>query len=406
MLRVTALLVVALAAAPTGRPLPICEAKLRTSGQPGLRPAVAAVMDASGRAHVFVDLSRTRRLGKAHVRHFIAERDELWDAGPLPAFGKKPQRGLLDAALDAAGRVHVLLFGTHLVRDRTGWREGPAPWPASGRLSSELGRGGSRADLVPAGPELYCVFRASGKSVGARFRVGVVGGAGYGGAGVLPWPDRPDKLVVVRRDSERWGAAAPVDLGIKEGAQGFAAGGDDTGRLWIVYRRGRVAGSRHALASLAPSVLGPAREEPVLTGRAIRLPRIDFHGQGASFAVEPQSGKALLVHAELSGVRGGSLREVPFEEGVPGASRAIGVERTRHVLLEPGDGELHLLALERSATGLKMVTHRTWREGAWTRTVALGTGDQLMALATGEDGVAFAVWRQGKALFGRWIRSE
>lgn len=261
------------------------------------------LIDDAGSAHVFVATSKGRTL-----RHLVVDPagaialDELVRPDLSPAS--------LDAAFDAAGRLHLLAGPQHLVRGSSGeWSEAPSPWAAAG-LETGTPRfvHGAERSL----PLLYA-FDVRGKALGAPARWDLFGIGGYGGGIVWPWRTRGSRLAVVAEDGGRYDEWTVVDLDDNEDVADWHAVAAPDGRVHVVYDAQRtllasMSLARHAsFATAAADDASPARE---IAGRRVRpvagtavplAPEAPSVGLSAALGYDPATRELLLARQHFGG---------------------------------------------------------------------------------------------------------
>jgi len=363
----------------------------------------AVLLDSAGSAHVFVAAASKREVQHVTVSPDGGVQRELVSADCAPAS--------ISAAFDSAGRIHLLMDTTHLVREVSGWKlDAYTPWDAAGIKAH-------KARLVQYRDGLVWAFIVDGREVGAsgRWDWYVIGGAFA--AVVVPWHSGSDKLVIVSPAAESasaWYVIDPQDNLDVDNAL-FAA--DDHGNLNVVYSAAQVTlarleQTRQALvplanitpqqASMPADKLRSTTLSPV-NGTPLLAPRSTNTLNQAAVAVDPESGLLLLVIAHQAATT--------FADGA--WSRAFRLPLSSFwepSLAAAGNDAFHLLTVVDG-----QVLYLLFAQNDWSAAVELGqTGAatifgaiwDALGIASNGRNRAFAVWPTERGLAGRWIEGS
>jgi hypothetical protein len=289
---------------PSGEP-PVVELGpvIRLLEVPTSSERVRALIDDAGFAHVLIASPNDRTL-----RHLVVDA-----AGTIPLvevvrFDVKPAS--LDAAFDAAGRLHVLAGTQHFLREPAeGWSEAPTPWIAAGL---ETGKPRFVAGGAPGGPLLYA-FDVKGKALGAPARWDFYGIGGYGGGIIWPWRTRGSRLAVVAEDGGRYDAWSVVDLDDNEDVADWSVVASPDGRVHVVYDAQRSVLALQSLARYAcieRESADDALRWREIAGRRVRSvagkdvpisPEQPGVGLAAALGFDPSTNELLLVRPHDGG---------------------------------------------------------------------------------------------------------
>jgi len=370
------------------------------------------LIDDAGSAHVLVATSKGRTL-----RHLVVNPASAVDLDELVRTNLSPAS--LDAAFDAAGRLHVLAGPQHLVREASGeWSEAPSPWAAAG-LETGAPRFVHGADRSL--PLLYA-FDVRGKALGAPARWDLFGIGGYGGGIIWPWRTRGSRLAVVAEDGGRYDEWTVVDLDDNEDVADWHAVAAPDGRVHLVYDAQRtVIGvlslARHA--SFAPGAADDASPFREIAGRRVRpvagtdvplTPEVPSIGISASLGYDATTRELLLARQHFGGLvlhAGAWGPVIPFPLDLafdprvaPRAAGGFDVVVTGSRAESPSGHEFPVFYLR-------------FRDGRWSAPVELagakveaffGSVWDAVQLASDGRGRVFVTWPVPDGIEARWLR--
>ncbi len=360
----------------------------------------AAVLDSAGNAHVFIAAANTREVHHVTVLPDSGVQRELVSADRAPSS--------ISAAFDRAGRLHLLMDTTHMVREASGWKlDAYTPWDAAGIKARQ-------AKLVQNRDGLVWTFIVEGKEVGAggRWDWYVIGGAFA--AIVVPWHSDSDKLVIVSPSAESVSAWHVIDPQDNLDAENALFVADDHGNLHVVYSAAQVAlarveQTRQALIQLAkampqqtPMPAGALRNTTLypVSGTPLLAARSTASLNQAAVAVDPESGLLLLVNAHKAATT--------FADGA--WSRPIRLPLSKFwepLLAAAGHDAFHLLTVVDGH-----VLYLLFAQNDWSAPVELGQTEvatifgeiwDALGIAAKGQNRAFAVWPTETGIAGRWI---
>lgn len=376
-----------------------------------VRDKVKAVIDAEGLGHVLVASSEQKAIHHILIDHKGVIADEVISTSVDP--------GIIDAAFDSAGHLHVLIGQQHLVKDRGIWQTSmPTPWGNAG-VDAEL------ATFAPGARELTWAVRVKGKAIGAPGRWDLFGFGGYGAGIIFPWHSDSTKLLLTRSTPEKqpsWIAIDPTDNSDISNAR-LAA--DRQGNLHILYERARYAlgyaATAHYARVDADQLAGMTNDSQGLSQLRLRLSAVTgqpfhlishsghYYGSQTAIASDPDSSLALIMmgHAPSKLIKDGQASEaIPLPVSTfwdPQATPA-GNERFHAIVLgearDPWWGKgfpvLYILFSNRQ----------------WSAPVELGLADsssfwggiwEAVALAGDGSNRALVIWPKADGLMGRWL---
>lgn len=290
---------------PVGEPVAVeLGPVIRLLDMPTSHEFVQVLMDDAGLAHVVVASPRSKTLRYLAI-------DLAGTISLDEVIRREVKQESLDAAFDAAGRLHVLAGRQHFVREPGGhWSEAPTPWAAAG-LETAMPRfvHGATADH----PLLYA-FDVRGKEVDAPARWDVYGLGGSFGAGIIwPWRTRGSRLAVVAEDGGGYDLWSVVDLDENEDVADWVTVAEPVGRVHVVYDAQRTAlasMSRARYAHIEPKAADDTSQVREIAGRRVRpvqgsdvpvAPERPSIGLSAAAGFSPVTGELLLVREHLGG---------------------------------------------------------------------------------------------------------
>ncbi len=190
---------------------------------------VHAAVDAAGRVHVV-----TLAADSHDVVDFVISGDRIVDRLTIANTARWWDKGHgvfanLDAALDRSGALHALVDSDHYVLGTDGWHADPhTPW-------QDAGIKGERPRFVPGAGDLLWYFMARGSDVGARARWDVYGFGNALGGIIWPWRTHGHRVVVASAapdDGAVWVAIAPRG---RPDTYAVAVSGDHCGNVQMLY---------------------------------------------------------------------------------------------------------------------------------------------------------------------------
>jgi hypothetical protein len=373
---------------------------------------VRALIDDAGLAHVLVASPGDRTL-----RHLVVDAAGTIPLAEVVRSDVKPAS--LDAAFDAAGRLHMLAGTQHLVREPAGgWSEAATPWAAAGL---EAGTARFVTGGVTGGPLVYA-FDVKGKALGAPTRWDLYGIGGYGGGIIWPWRTRGSRLAVVAEDGGRYDAWSVVDLDDNEDVADWSVVASPDGRVHVVYDAQR---SVLALQSLARYVcIDPVSADDAsrwreIAGRRVRsvagtdmpvAPEQPGVGPGAALGFNPATSEMLLVRPH----DGGRV----LRDGAWGPVALLPLELAFDPRLVPraagGFDVVVIGSRPESPSGEESpVFYLQFRDGGWSAPVEVGGAkvdsffgsvwDAVQIASDGQERV-FVTWPVRGGIEGRWVR--
>jgi len=360
----------------------------------------AVLLDSGGNAHVFVAATSTREVQHVTVSPDNEIQSELVSADRAPS--------TISAAFDSAGRLHLLMDATHMVREASGWKEDAyTPWDAAGVKAQQ-------PRLVQYRDGLIWAFIVDGKEVGAsgRWDWYLIGGAFA--AIAIPWHSASEKLVIVSPSAgstPSWYVIDPQDNLDANDAM-FAA--DNHGNLNVVYSASQVAlaQSEQPRQALVPLANVTPQQAPIpaslprnvtlypVSGTPLLASRSTQTLNQAAVAVDPESGVLLLVNAHHAATT--------FSDGA--WSRPIRLPFSKFwepSLAAAGNDAFHLLTVADS-----QVLYLLFAQEEWSAPVELGQARvatifgamwDALGIASNGHNRAFAIWPTESGIAGRWI---
>jgi hypothetical protein len=375
---------------------------------------VRALIDDAGFVHVLIASPHDRTL-----RRLVVDA-----AGAIPlaeVIRSDVNPASLDAAFDAAGRLHVLADTLHLVRDPAGqWSEAATPWAAAGL---EAGTARFVAGGATGGPLLYA-FDVKGKALGAPARWDFYGIGGYGGGIIWPWRTRGSRLAVVAEDGGRYDAWSVVDLDDNEDVADWSAVASPDGRVHVVYDAQRSVLALQSLARYAciePASADDASRWREIAGRRVRsvdgtdmavAPGQPGIGPAAALGFNPSTNELLLVRPH----DGGRV----LRDGAWGPDALLPLELAFDPRLTPrvagGFDVVVIGGRTESPSGHESpVLYLQFRDGGWSAPVEVGGAkvdsffgsvwDAVQIASDGEQRL-FVTWPVRHGIEGRWVRGE
>jgi len=361
------------------------------------RPAaLAALVAPDGTAHVLVANADAGTL--VHVRVMPDGRVLRQDVVIGDMGGPRVR---LRAALDAQGRVHLLVNAAYWREQGEGWQVSrETPWAIAGIEAQPL----ALAD--PAGG-LTWLFVVDGEVVNAPGRWDWFGFGGPGAAIVFPWHVSSSKLVIApARSASRghWWLVDPEDnLDVLDAITSV----DGLGRLHVAYtvsRSGILASGLPRYLSVPSPGGGDATGDPLARAalKGEQIPVLDLVPdwmRGAAMATDGPGDMIMFVtEAGLSVIRQGVRWRLPerLSAGRLGAP----------ALAAAGTEAFHLMA-----DGEEGPAYRLFSQGRWSAAVALEAAGHaapkdwptaVTALGA-RAGLAFASWSTPAGVSGRWI---
>ena len=398
---------------PAGEPLAVeLGPVIRLLELPTSSERVRALIDDAGLAHVLVASPGDRTL-----RHMVVDAAGAIPLAEVVRSDLKPAS--LDAAFDAAGRLHVLAGTQHLVREPAGqWSEAATPWAAAGL---EAGAARFVAGVEPGGPLLYA-FDVKGKALGAPARWDLYGIGGYGAGIIWPWRTRGSRLAVVAEDGGRYDAWSVVDLDDNEDVADWKVVASPDGRVHVVYDAQRSVLALQSLARYAciePATTADATQWREIAGRRVRsvdgtdmpvAPGQPGVGPSAALGFDPIARELLLVRPH----QGGRV----FRDGVWGAEVLLPLELAWDPQVAPraagGFDVVVIGSRTESPSGHQFpVFYLQFRDGHWSAPVEVGGarvdsffGSVWDAVQIASDGAErlFVTWPVRGGIEGRWVR--
>lgn len=316
----------------------------------------------------------------------------------------------VSAAFDSADRLHTLIGGSHLVREPAGWTVSiDTPWDVAG---IEV-----RQPRLVQGPDgLVWTFLVKGKEVGAKGRWDWYVFGGAFAAIVFPWHSASEKLVVVTEASARTSVWYVVDPHDNRDVGDLLSAMDDRGDLYLVYASSRTALVVDAQPRYAqiPFMQGIPLEAPLLAGsrRATKLypvngkpvlslqPGVADLDQ-AAIAVDPKSGKLLLVRAHRP--------TFTLDNGTWSLPRQLPLSQFWEPRLAPAGGDaFHLMTVDEEKVLYLLYTTDGWfapvEIGRTNVAATFGSVWDALAIASAGRNRAFLVWPTETGIVGRWVQ--
>ena len=385
---------------------------IRLLDSPTSQERVRALIDDAGSAHVFVATSKDRTL-----RHLAVDPAGAITIDELVRPELSPSS--LDAAFDAADRLHLLAGPQHLVRESSGeWAEAPSPWTAAGLETGSPRFVHGAARRFP----LTYAFDVSGKALGAPARWDLYGIGGYGGGIVWPWRTRGSRLAVVAEDGGRYDDWTVVDLEDNEDVADWHAVAAPDGQVHVVYDAQRTLLGLQSLAryaSFAPAAAGDASAVREIAGRRVRpvagtavppTPEAPSIGISAALGYDAATRELLLVRQHFGGR---ALRD-----GEWGPNRPFPLELAWDPRLAPraagGFDVVVTGSRAESPSGHEFpVFYLMFRDGRWSAPVEVagakvdsffGSVWDAVQLASDGRGRAFVTWPVAGGIEARWLR--
>jgi hypothetical protein len=398
---------------PVGEPVAVeLGPVIRLLDVPTSNELVQVLMDDAGLAHVIVASPKSKTL-----RHLVVDRTGSIPLDELIRPEVKPES--LDAAFDAAGRLHVLAGRQHFVRGSEGrWSEAPTPWAAAG-LEAATPRfvHGAAADH----PLLYA-FDVRGKAVDAPARWDVYGLGGSFGAGIIwPWRTRGSRLAIVAEDGGPYDRWSVIDLDENEDVADWTVVAEPDGRVHVLYDAQRTAlaqmlRARHAVVEPpGPDDAGQFRE---IAGHRVRpVPGSDIPvtperpsiGLSAAAGFSPVTGELLLVREHVGGrvLRDGAWGpDVPFPLELAWQPRVATQAAQRFDVLVTG------LRTDSRTGSDRPLLYLQFRDGRWSAPVEVAgpSVDTLFGwiwgavqVASDGHGHVLVTWPARDGIEARWL---
>jgi hypothetical protein len=360
---------------------------------------VETLLDAVGNAHVIIAANDSEE-----VHHVVVSPDGVVRRERI---AEHSSPAVISAAFGSDGRLHVLLDGSHLASESSGWRAAdPTPWDAAG-IAVHNPR------FVHGTSGLLWAFDVNGKEVGAKGRWEWYAFGGAMGAIVFPWHSASRKLVIVPEAAiaaPLWYVLDPQDNLDTYNAMPAV---DGHGKLHVVYTAlrgglGTTYEPRYARTSLLP--VAAADQSPAtgstatrilvpVSGSSIPWPQGEPGGllQAAS-AVDAESGAVLVVRAH------GDSYALEDGKWLPPVRLPLSDFWAPKMASAGGDA-FHLLT-----TADDRVLYLLYADGRWSMPVELGKASvqshgmwDALDIAGAGSNRAFAVWPTSTGIAGRWI---
>lgn len=371
--------------------------------------------------HVFIASAALRQVLEIRVRPYGPAEKQVVRSDVMPSS--------LDAAVDAGGRLHVLMDAEHLVWDGGQWRTADTVWRQTG-IQAE------RPRFVRGNRDLAWTFTALGEQMGVTQGRWVwrASGGGYpaGGFLVYPWFEKARKAVLVADGEGKvrpWNVLDPhskLDTAILDALF------DDAGNVHVIgatgsnihllgdtsflneiagrragrdirYFYARVeAGNLRAAGSAAPGAPDQGKEVLQLIDITAQRP-LD---RPFPLAVDPMTGTVLLADRWLS--RAGAWTELkspsPFGYNPPLRS------------VSAGNDDFHVIAggnIDARFAGRAGIQYAMFSKGEWSAPVWLGVAgtasllqETRVGMARIGNGNAFVAWSTADGFVGRWIERD
>jgi hypothetical protein len=366
---------------------------------------VAASMSANGKVHLLA-ITGSRKAYHLIVSDKGVERKEKIGTGNR-SYG---YYSALAMAEDREGRLHAMLKGDHLIFHNGEWQ--PAGISSCQRLTR-------------TGDSLVCAHVVNGKQLKAPAQWGILG-FGAGIAWWIPYRLQPSKLVIARADGREWLYSSAIDPYSQfhtrlDTSDDVILTSDRLGNAYLLYRAhlDSTVYVRFASVPLSDSP-EPTVEWLTSEGQVIELadcPSIPVGLPsgwyvpfgGLSFAVDPQTGRAVFFARASAGIfrwvdgvveiqskRFSTPSPLPFMNGQP------------KKLAPAGGGRFHALV----AVDHKLL-YLTYRKEGWSSPIRIGEfgtphifliADGSIQLVSDGRGCTLAIWpKRDGSLVGRWI---
>ncbi|HJW47409.1 MAG TPA: hypothetical protein VJ484_13110 [Lysobacter sp.] len=290
---------------------------------------------ADGTVHVIAYLDAAKELRHIRVPNAGAPSSES-----IPAQGRQTPslEGLLDAAFDHDGNLHVLADGRHLVQRSGTWQEAsPPPW-ARERINAQ------NISFVPGARDLTWMFYVKGKEIGDKGYWGVALAGGFGTGIILPWHYQNQKLLVVPDAATEVNDWVVVDKEDHGASAFYMAAGDAAGYIHVYYAQ---SPQNCAYARIAPRSSDAAATlesekgiKPVDAMRAVPGKLLPTAGCGSTygrpgqrnilsnhfssqFAIDPDSGQGLSFDITASTLLMDASQAWRARPALPEAARPV-----------------------------------------------------------------------------------
>lgn len=366
---------------------------------------VAAYMSAHGKVHVIAIAAS----GEAH--HFIVSEQGVVRREKIGA-GNQSYGYYTDLAIaeDREERMHASLKGDHLIFYN-------GEWQLAGISPCQL--------LTRAGDSLVCAHVVKGEQLKAPAQWGILG-PGAGIAWWIPYRLQPSKLVIASADGRGWLYDSAIDPSSQlhtklETPDDVILTGDRVGNVYLLYRA-HLDSTVHVRFASMPPPDSPAPTIEWFKSECQVIKLADFPSTpvglpsgwfvpfgGLSFAVDPQTGRAVFFARGSAGIfrwvdgvveiqskRFSTPSPLPFKNGKPKKLTPAGGNRF-HALVAVDDELLYL----------------TYRREGWSSPMRIGEfgtphifliADGSIQLASDGRSCALAIWpKKDGSLVSRWV---